>query len=157
MSESKKKNSKLDSKKVRSVEMPPASSGQASTSSSSSYSLCLLTIGAIAGAASALLWRRLTLDDDEHWWRCDDERASVADGVAGLVGHTPLLRIRSLSEATGCEVRLRFWGSNWLLSQPRQRRNEGGVFECFNFDRPCFFTRPIQPLPQPTSSSFPFP
>lgn len=30
--------------------------------------------------------------------------AAVADGLPSLVGNTPLLRIRSLSEATGCEI-----------------------------------------------------
>ena len=90
--------------------MAPTSSGGpgacSSSSSSSSLptaatSLLLLSIGACAGSAAALSWRHLTVDR----WRCDDERGSVADGVAGLVGHTPIVRIRSLSEATGCEVR----------------------------------------------------
>lgn len=30
--------------------------------------------------------------------------ATAVDGLAGLVGNTPLVRIGSLSEATGCEV-----------------------------------------------------
>jgi len=30
--------------------------------------------------------------------------AGVVDGVLGAIGNTPLIRIRSLSEATGCEV-----------------------------------------------------
>ncbi|PIA13842.1 OAS-TL 2 protein [Coemansia reversa NRRL 1564] len=30
--------------------------------------------------------------------------AGIADGVAGLIGNTPLMRINSLSEATGCEI-----------------------------------------------------
>lgn len=29
---------------------------------------------------------------------------SVADGVIGVIGNTPLIRIKSLSEATGCEI-----------------------------------------------------
>lgn len=32
-------------------------------------------------------------------------RAGGGDGVLGAVGNTPLLRIASLSEATGCEAR----------------------------------------------------
>jgi len=86
---------------------PTSSGGPGACSSSSSslptaaISLLLLSIGACAGSAAALSWRHLTVDR----WRCDDERGSVADGVAGLVGHTPIVRIRSLSEATGCEVR----------------------------------------------------
>ncbi|MBX6373643.1 MAG: pyridoxal-phosphate dependent enzyme, partial [Acetobacteraceae bacterium] len=30
--------------------------------------------------------------------------SSVADGFAGAVGHTPLIRLRRASEATGCEI-----------------------------------------------------
>ncbi|OAA62026.1 cysteine synthase 2 [Niveomyces insectorum RCEF 264] len=30
--------------------------------------------------------------------------ASIADGIAGCIGDTPLVRIHSLSEATGCEI-----------------------------------------------------
>ena len=83
---------------------PGASSFSNSSSSlpSAAGSLLLLTIGACAGACAALSYRHHKTDR----WRCDDERSSVADGVLGLVGHTPLVRIRSLSEATGCEVRL---------------------------------------------------
>lgn len=29
---------------------------------------------------------------------------SIVDGVDGLIGNTPLMRIRSLSEATGCTI-----------------------------------------------------
>jgi opacity protein-like surface antigen len=38
----------------------------------------------------------------------------VVDGVLGAIGNTPLIRIRSLSEATGCEVRGRGAGATWL-------------------------------------------
>ena len=31
-------------------------------------------------------------------------RSQAVDGVAGLIGNTPLVRIHSLSELTGCEV-----------------------------------------------------
>ena len=31
-------------------------------------------------------------------------RRNVVDGVDGLIGNTPLMRIRSLSEATGCTI-----------------------------------------------------
>ena len=30
--------------------------------------------------------------------------AAVVDGFAGAVGHTPLIRLRRASEATGCEI-----------------------------------------------------
>ena len=35
------------------------------------------------------------------------KRSQAVDGVAGLIGNTPLVRIQSLSELTGCEVA--FW------------------------------------------------
>ena len=31
-------------------------------------------------------------------------RETIVDGIEGCIGHTPLVRIRSLSEATGCEI-----------------------------------------------------
>ncbi|KAG0000301.1 hypothetical protein BGZ80_003525 [Entomortierella chlamydospora] len=33
-----------------------------------------------------------------------DRSSSICDGVAGLIGNTPMMRIKSLSEATGCEI-----------------------------------------------------
>jgi cysteine synthase A len=32
------------------------------------------------------------------------EALDVSDGIAGLIGHTPMLRIQSLSDLTGCEI-----------------------------------------------------
>ncbi len=38
-------------------------------------------------------------------WAVPDGRwREIADGIEGLIGDTPLVRIRSLSEQTGCEV-----------------------------------------------------
>ncbi|KAF8985558.1 hypothetical protein BGZ46_003564 [Entomortierella lignicola] len=33
-----------------------------------------------------------------------DRSGAICDGVAGLIGNTPMMRIKSLSEATGCEI-----------------------------------------------------
>ncbi|KAF0477930.1 PALP-domain-containing protein [Gigaspora margarita] len=33
-----------------------------------------------------------------------DKTEEIADGIVGLIGNTPLMRIKSLSEATGCEI-----------------------------------------------------
>ncbi|KAF9110765.1 hypothetical protein BGX27_005909 [Mortierella sp. AM989] len=33
-----------------------------------------------------------------------EQNSMICDGVAGLIGNTPMMRIKSLSEATGCEV-----------------------------------------------------
>lgn len=42
--------------------------------------------------------------DDEYYdyGRCGPPR--IVDGIEGCIGNTPLLRIKSLSEATGCEI-----------------------------------------------------
>jgi cysteine synthase A len=32
------------------------------------------------------------------------KNSQICDGVAGLIGNTPMMRIKSLSEATGCEI-----------------------------------------------------
>lgn len=34
----------------------------------------------------------------------NSSKEDIVDGVAGLIGNTPLMRIQSLSEATGCEI-----------------------------------------------------
>ncbi|KAI1319380.1 hypothetical protein EDD11_004246 [Mortierella claussenii] len=33
-----------------------------------------------------------------------EQNSQICDGVAGLIGNTPMVRIKSLSEATGCEI-----------------------------------------------------
>ncbi|KAJ2800316.1 Cysteine synthase 2 [Coemansia helicoidea] len=58
---------------------------------------------AIAVAAWYQIWVALPWRRRRH--QAGSERAgSVAHGVAGLIGNTPLVRINSLSEATGCEI-----------------------------------------------------
>ena len=37
-------------------------------------------------------------------WQPKNSRPGIVEGVVGLVGNTPLVRITSLSEATGCEA-----------------------------------------------------
>src|SRR3954453_12439011 len=34
----------------------------------------------------------------------DIRSEDIADGIEGLIGNTPLMRIKSLSDATGCEI-----------------------------------------------------
>ena len=61
---------------------------------------------AAAGAASAVLawylWAWPQPGKGGHGTTAN--RPQVAQGLLGLVGRTPLVRIKSLSEATGCEV-----------------------------------------------------
>lgn len=42
------------------------------------------------------------VEDAKH--QLQDRRTSVVRGVPGLIGSTPLMRIESLSEMTGCEI-----------------------------------------------------
>ncbi|KAJ2740912.1 Cysteine synthase 2 [Coemansia sp. BCRC 34301] len=53
-----------------------------------------LAVCAAAGVALYAVWSR----------RTPTSKPQVANGVAGLIGNTPLVRINSLSDATGCEV-----------------------------------------------------
>ncbi|KAJ1988565.1 Cysteine synthase 2 [Coemansia umbellata] len=52
----------------------------------------------VSAAVGYQLWRLLSRPASSS------TEEAIADGVTGLIGNTPLLRIRSLSEATGCEV-----------------------------------------------------
>ncbi|KAJ2781590.1 Cysteine synthase 2 [Coemansia javaensis] len=59
-------------------------------------------VAAVSAAAGAACYRWY-----ERWRAAqagEEGEAEVAAGVAGLIGNTPLVRINSLSEATGCEV-----------------------------------------------------
>ncbi|GFR45963.1 hypothetical protein Agub_g7432 [Astrephomene gubernaculifera] len=66
--------------------MPPSSSTLAS---------CLALVFA-AGAGATLCYLYLA------WWKRQEDE--VRSGVLGLIGNTPLVRIASLSEETGCEI-----------------------------------------------------
>ena len=57
---------------------------------------------ALAGCAGIALGATLTARASARW--AGPERPGVVDGLAGLVGGTPLVRIGSLSDATGREV-----------------------------------------------------
>lgn len=113
--EEKKKKSKislLSLSRIPMVDEGGASAGASSSHSQTSLlsSLSLLLVGASLGALSVICYRRLATsqEDDGDQFRDDGEPAAIKDGVLGLVGGTPLVRVRCLSEATGCEVRSRF-------------------------------------------------
>lgn len=67
----------------------------------------------LAAAAALLLHRR---QKEFKLWKSGEQQklpevektedglGNVRDGILGAIGNTPLIRIRSLSEATGCEV-----------------------------------------------------
>ncbi|PNH08492.1 Cysteine synthase 2 [Tetrabaena socialis] len=62
-----------------------------------SAAVSALALALAAGAGATICFLCMTT-----WNRRD---AEVREGVLGLVGNTPLVRIASLSEATGCEVK----------------------------------------------------
>ncbi|KAI7893066.1 tryptophan synthase beta subunit-like PLP-dependent enzyme [Mucor mucedo] len=68
-----------------------------------------LVIGLLSGAAMTVLatglfsyWRPETKAEEvKHE---EEMQPDIVDGVAGLIGNTPLMKIKSLSEATGCLI-----------------------------------------------------
>ncbi|KAJ1881826.1 Cysteine synthase 2 [Coemansia sp. RSA 486] len=60
---------------------------------------CMLLISATAAAAVAY-WRCLTYHSAEE----NPQRKNDRTGVVSLIGNTPLIRINSLSDHTGCEI-----------------------------------------------------
>lgn len=74
-----------------------------------------LVIGLLSGAAITLLvtgifkgkpHKNSEIDAEEESDANNDEllQTEIVEGVDGLIGNTPLMKIRSLSEATGCLV-----------------------------------------------------
>ena len=71
-------------------------------------SFCLGAAAAAAAAAACLhCWQRHSSWKVAWCTLVGAQRqhvGPVVDGVEGAIGNTPLIRIKSLSEATGCEV-----------------------------------------------------
>lgn len=71
-----------------------------------------LIVGLLSGAALTVLLTGLFTKvsskkhkDQEDQVNVEEHVATeIVDGVAGLIGNTPLMKIKSLSEATGCLV-----------------------------------------------------
>ncbi|KDD75639.1 pyridoxal-phosphate dependent enzyme [Helicosporidium sp. ATCC 50920] len=59
-----------------------------------------LAVGAVLGAGATLC----AVCALGRWQPHPSPPSEIADGLLGLIGNTPLVRIRSLSEATGCEI-----------------------------------------------------
>ena len=68
-----------------------------------------LAVGLITGATLTLLLK-LWLDRDNDR---QQKELGYVDGVDGLIGNTPLMRIKSLSEATGCTILVSFFPSSF--------------------------------------------
>jgi cysteine synthase len=70
-------------------------------------SLLLLSLGVVLGASTTYLFTNHASRSPSRPVSNDDEitlEEDIVDGVEGLIGHTKLVRIRSLSIATGCEI-----------------------------------------------------
>jgi hypothetical protein len=69
-------------------------------------SLILLSVGVILGTSATYLFTNHARRSRSPHVSADDEipLEDIVDGVEGLIGNTKLVRIRSLSIATGCEI-----------------------------------------------------
>lgn len=87
--------------------------------------------GSVAALGPVSLEDREGDDEDEDEGE-DEERASswatragraggIVDGIEGTIGNTPLVRIRSLSEATGCEILAKAEFLNGAGGSPKDR------------------------------------
>jgi cysteine synthase A len=54
--------------------------------------------------AVAKVGQRVTLKDNTDRVTNTLPEVEIPDGIEGCIGNTPLFRIKSLSEATGCEI-----------------------------------------------------
>jgi cysteine synthase A len=71
-----------------------------------------LVVGLLSGSAITLLATGLfcyfkhtkEVEVEEENEEKEQLQTEIVDGVDGLIGNTPLMRIKSLSEATGCLV-----------------------------------------------------
>jgi cysteine synthase A len=66
--------------------------------------LLFLSIGVAIGVSSSYFISHLSLVRIAHEKADAPLEEDIVDGIEGLVGNTKLVRIRSLSVATGCEI-----------------------------------------------------
>jgi hypothetical protein len=62
-----------------------------------------LVTGVVLTALALRPWRSSTLASEEQE-NTDKRRNGISQGIEGCIGNTPLIRIKSLSDATGCEI-----------------------------------------------------
>jgi cysteine synthase A len=62
-------------------------------------SLILVSIGIILGTSATYI-----LINNSRPEKSSTVKEDIVDGVQGLIGNTKLVRINSLSKATGCEI-----------------------------------------------------
>lgn len=71
---------------------------------------------------SSMLFGPVTLEDREKSSTASLSRAEgIVDGIEGTIGNTPLIRIRSLSEATGCTILAKAEFLNGAGGSPKDR------------------------------------
>jgi cysteine synthase A len=71
-----------------------------------------LIVGIITGSILTILSTSLISYLSKEKKEDDDPTTDIVEGVDGLIGNTPLMKIRSLSEATGCTILVSFVLSN---------------------------------------------
>src|SRR5947207_2750411 len=59
-----------------------------------------------------------TRDLKSHKQPSDIRSEDIADGIEGLIGNTPLMRIKSLSDFTGCEILVNILIVNYVYYVP---------------------------------------
>jgi cysteine synthase A len=73
------------------------------------YGILIGVILALSTNSFISWWKRKNQDDNKNTRELrkqpsDIRSEDIADGIEGLIGNTPLMRIKSLSDATGCEI-----------------------------------------------------
>ncbi|VBB72582.1 Putative cysteine synthase [Podospora comata] len=63
----------------------------------------------------------VSLEDRESTFTTIDRGLGIVDGIAGTIGNTPLVKIRSLSEATGCVILAKAEFLNGAGNSPKDR------------------------------------
>ncbi|KAK3906972.1 tryptophan synthase beta subunit-like PLP-dependent enzyme [Staphylotrichum tortipilum] len=70
----------------------------------------------------SILFGPVSLEDREESARSSYDRgSSIIDGIEGTIGNTPLIKIRSLSEATGCTILAKAEFLNGAGGSPKDR------------------------------------
>lgn len=67
-----------------------------------------LIVGIITGSILTILSTSLISHLSKEKKEDDVPTTDIVEGVDGLIGNTPLMKIRSLSEATGCTILVSF-------------------------------------------------
>ncbi|KAK3986896.1 cysteine synthase 2 [Cladorrhinum sp. PSN332] len=80
------------------------------------------TAASTAGSRrDSILFGPVSLEDRESFMTTIDRGMGVVEGIEGIIGNTPLVKIRSLSEATGCIILAKAEFLNGAGGSPKDR------------------------------------